>query len=511
MIDCMKTLTLTEIAELLAGRLLNPEDSGTLISSIVSSGNEAVEGSLFIAIRGGRADGHDFIDQAFAKGARAAVITDSEKLGDRPGVLVGDDRGALSRLAAHCSGDPSRKLLTIGITGTNGKTTIHWLLHHALSRLGRPSIRIGSLGIAGPGLEDRSGKVVIPGSGDIIMTTPDAMEIHSSLRRAVDAGLSSCVLETSSHALSQKRVADVAYDAAIFSNLSPDHLNYHRDMEDYFQAKVGLFRQLADLKRAGPGKGRAVINDDDPSGRRLIGFCEEQELGITRFGTDPGVEVRIGDFSQQLPTSRLKLLSNGESFTIETPLLGEYNASNVAAAFAALIALSFEPHAVAEALSGLPPVPGRLESVGHAGFTVLVDYAHTGEGLEKTLGALRPFARNRLWVLFGCGGGKDKRKRIGMGRAAAELADRIVLTSDNPRNEDPEEIVRDILKSGCEPEFIELDRARAIKRCLGAAEPGDVIVLAGKGHEDYEVIGSRTYHFSDREEVLKYFEAADME
>jgi len=507
MMRCISPLRLSDLGTLLGGRVLNPEPTDPVMTSIVSSGSDALEGSLFIAIRGARADGHDYIDQAFAAGAVAAVVSDSARLGAQPGILVKDGRSALSLLAAHCSGHPSRELLTIGVTGTNGKTTVHWMLHHALLRLGQPSIRIGSLGIAGPGLEKRSGKVVIPGSGDIILTTPDAMEIHANLRRALDAGLSSCVLETSSHALSQKRVADVAYDAGIFTNLSPDHLNYHRDMEDYFKAKVGLFQQLADLKKVGLSPGKAIINTDDPWGQRLIPIAEKLGLGVIGFGMTSEAQVRIGAFDQRFPTSRLKIEFANHRYRLSTPMIGDYNASNLAAAFAGLVALSFEPAAVAQALSGLPHVPGRLESVGQGEFTVLVDYAHTGEGLEKTLKAIRPFTMKRLWVLFGCGGGKDPAKREAMGRTAAQLADCIVLTSDNPRNEDPQDIFRDILKSGCRPEFIEPDRARAIERCLDKADPGDVVLLAGKGHEDYQVIGEKTMYFSDREEVLRWFEA----
>lgn len=497
---------LGEINDLLGGTLLNGAQSDIPILAVVSTGDHQQPSSLFVAYEGARVDGHKFIGQAFENGSVAVVVTNEEKLGMRPGILVEDSQRALSRLAAAFNGDPSKDMVTIGITGTNGKTTVHWLLYHALERLGLPGIRLGSLGISAHGLVEKSGKVVVRGSGDLVLTTPAAQVIHDSLRQALDSGLKSCVLETSSHALAQHRVSDVWYDAVVFTNLSPDHLNYHQDMEDYFQAKVGLFRQIAEMRAVSDSEGGAVINSDCPWGRRLTALADGMGLPVTTFGSgsDPG--VCIEEFRQQLPVSCLELRWDGQRYSITTPLIGDYNASNIAAAFGALMAVGFDPAMAAAALSDVPSVPGRLEAVGSKDVTVLVDYAHTGEGLRKTLGALRPFAKGDLWVVFGCGGGKDPGKRVGMGEAAAKFADRIVLTSDNPRNEDPVEIVEDILSSGCHAEFVELDRALAIERTLKAARKGDVIVLAGKGHEDYEVVGTETRYFSDRDEALKWRE-----
>jgi UDP-N-acetylmuramoyl-L-alanyl-D-glutamate--2,6-diaminopimelate ligase len=496
--------TLGEIGDLLEGTLLNGAGPEGAISGVVSSGVHDLQSSLFVAYEGARVDGHDFIPQAFENGAVAAVVTNVDKLGGRPGILVEDSLRALSRLAAAFSGDPSKELLTIGITGTNGKTTVHWLLYHALERLGFPGIRLGSLGISAHGLVERSGKVAVRGSGDIMMTTPGAQVIHQSLREAVDSGLKSCVLETSSHALVQHRVSNVHYDVAVFTNLSPDHLNYHEDMEEYFQAKVGLFRQLAASRMTPETGGGAVINADCPWGRRLAVLAEGMDLPVLTFGTGSDAGVRILSFLQRFPTGRLELEWREEKYLIRTNLIGDYNASNIAAAFGALMAAGFESGKSAEALSDLPSVPGRVESVGTEEITVLVDYAHTGEGLRNVLAAVRAFAEDDLWVVFGCGGGKDPGKRVAMGEAAAEFANRIVLTSDNPRNEDPAAIIEDILDSGCRAEFVEIDRALAIERTLKAARRGDVVVLAGKGHEDYQVIGRETFPFSDRDEVLKW-------
>jgi len=500
------TWSLGEISDLLGGTLLNGAQTDIPILAVVSTGDHQQPSSLFVAYEGARVDGHNFIGQAFENGSEAAVVTNAEKLGMRPGILVGDAQRALSRLAAAFTGNPSKEMLTIGITGTNGKTTVHWLLYHALERLGLPGIRLGSLGISAHGLVEKSGKVVVRGSGDLVLTTPAAQVIHDSLRQALDSGLKSCVLETSSHALAQHRVSDVWYDVAIFTNLSPDHLNYHGDMEDYFQAKVGLFRQMAEMRSVSGSEGGAVINSDGPWGRRLTVLADGLDLPVITFGSGSDAGVCIERFRQQLPVSCLELGWDGRLYSITTPLIGDYNASNIAAAFGALMAAGFDPAMATAALSDVPSVPGRLESVGSKDVSVLVDYAHTGEGLRKTLGALRPFAKGDLWVVFGCGGGKDPGKRVGMGEAAAEFADRIVLTSDNPRNEDPVEIIEDILSSGCHAEFVELDRALAIENSLKAASKGDVVVLAGKGHEDYEVVGTETRYFSDRDEALKWRE-----
>ncbi|MEN8163903.1 MAG: UDP-N-acetylmuramoyl-L-alanyl-D-glutamate--2,6-diaminopimelate ligase [Acidobacteriota bacterium] len=504
------TWSLGEISDLLGGTLLNGAQPEMPILAVVSSGDHQRPSSLFVAYRGARVDGHDYIGQAFENGSVAAVVTSEEKLEGRPGILVEDSQRALSRLGAAFAGDPSKNMLTIGITGTNGKTTVHWLLYHALERLGLPGIRLGSLGISAHGLVEKSGKVVVRGSGDLVLTTPAAQVIHDSLRQALDSGLKSCVLETSSHALVQHRVSDVWYDAAIFTNLSPDHLNYHNDMESYFEAKVGLFRQLAEM-RAADSQGKAVVNIDCPWGRRMAIVAGELDLELMTFGTASEAMVRIVDFKQQIPESRLILEYQGCRSTVVTSLIGDYNASNVAAAFAALVAVALDPLEVAGALSGVAGVPGRLESLGSEDVTVLVDYAHTGEGLRKTLGAVRSFAKKDLWVVFGCGGGKDPGKRGGMGKAAAEFADRIVLTSDNPRNEDPAGIIEDILSSGCRAEFVELDRGKAIERTLKAAKKGDVVVLAGKGHEDYEVVGTETRYFSDRDQAIKWREVGALD
>ena len=494
-------LTLDELANITAGTLLNAPRNDPRVDAVMPASDHPTPNSVFVAIRGVQADGHAYLDEAFANGAVVAVVTDSARLGGRPGVVVTDSRRAVSRICAALAGNPSSELLTIGVTGTNGKTTVHWILYHALNHLGFPALRVGSLGIEGGTEVRRSGKVTTRTAGQILMTTPGPCEIHESMRLAVNAGLRACVLETSSHALDQHRVADVRYDAAVFTNLSPEHLDYHSDMESYFAAKITLFEQLERQKGHSPGAGGAAINLDCPYGRRLAETVRAGRLPVVGFGTASEATVRIVGFDQQFTGSRLHLEIAGARHVVQTSLIGDYNASNIAAAFAVLVSLDFEPAAVAAALSQTPPVPGRLQGVGSDDIAVLVDYAHTGEGLRNALSAVRGFTRNQLWVVFGCGGGKDPGKRAAMGAAAHDLADQIVLTSDNPKLEDPEMIVRDILSSGCQPAFIEMDRRAAIERTLRAATAGDVVLLAGKGHEDYQIIGNNTLHFSDVEEV----------
>ncbi len=490
-----KKYNLKELADILQGETVNCSD--VLIEHVVSSGNHKIKNSIFVAYKGVSVDGHDFIKQAFQNGSVAAVVTNKEKLEGCPGILVKNSKLALSKLCAFFNGYPSDKLLTIGITGTNGKTTIHWLLSHALDKFGFPSIRIGSLGIEGCGIV-RSGKAETK-TGTIFMTTPGACEIHSALNEGLKNGAKAAVIETSSHALMQYRVTHVNYNTAVFTNLTPEHLNYHKTVDEYFKAKVKLFKQLAKN-----GGGSAVVNSDCQYGKKLIDICNNLNLKVFSYGKNNNDLVKIIRFKQQLGSSTLILEFQNSKFEITTNLVGEYNGYNIAAAFGALVANNFKPSECAKALSNIPSVPGRLEFVGTKDIGVFIDYAHTGDGLENVLSALKPFAKNNLWVLFGCGGGKDKGKRIAMGNAAKKLADKIVLTNDNPKLEDPEKIIEDILESGCKPEFVELDRKKAIEQTLKSVKKGDVVVLAGKGHEDYQIIGTKTIPFSDKQEALRW-------
>jgi len=407
----------------------------------------------------------------------------------------------MSKLSSVFAGEPSKELLTFGITGTNGKTTIHWILYHILNKLGYPSIRIGSLGMKSYNSIDLSGKVKTK-TGEIFMTTPGAVELQNALALAVEEGIKAAVIETSSHGLEQYRVGDIYYDVAVFTNLTPDHLNFHQDMESYFQAKIKLFKLLAKGRKS-TRIGGAVINIDDEYGKRLKKIVRDFKLPVFTFGKERNADIIIEDFKQSIKESILILKYKNISYSIKTTYIGDYNASNLAAVFASCLSVGLSAKKIAKAFKDLPSVPGRLESVGNEKVGIFVDYAHTGIGLESVLKAVKGFVKNDLWVVFGCGGGKDHGKRPAMGKAAMENADRIVLTNDNPKDEEPEKIIQDILSSGCKPEFIELDRKKAIEKTLKNAKQGDVIILAGKGHEDYQIIGNKTIPFSDKEEVLK--------
>lgn len=501
----MKQVSMEQIAKLLRAETVNHCDLDASIEHVTCDSRAVRPGSLFFAYLGPELDGHKYVEDAFKKGAVAAVVTNKSACGSHPCLIVDDSRQAFSQACAEMYGHPSHKMKVIGITGTNGKTTIHWMLYHALNRLGWPALRIGSLGIAAETANlERSGKVATLKAGEIVMTTPGPEEIQKSMALALTAGVKACVLETSSHGIHQKRVGDVRFNAAVFTNLTPDHLNYHPDMETYFQVKTELFHQVAmDRQAKNEALGGAIINQDCDYGRRLTSIAQALHLPIFSFGHKSHSKIQILDFEQGLPTSKLTLRVNQKNYVIHMPLIGDYNASNMAAAFATLLSFGFSPEELSVALSHQPVVPGRLEPVGTERVAVFVDYAHTGIGLDFLLGAVKAFVEGKLWVVFGCGGGKDPRKRIEMGDAARKHADHIVLTDDNPKNEDPEEIIKDILKSGCQPTLIVHDRAAAIRDTLARAEEGDVVILAGKGHEDYQIIGNHTSYFSDRDEVHK--------
>ena len=502
------SMSMKEIASELGAECLLP-DLDARVTDLTCDSRLVKPGSLFFAYKGPESDGHHFLDSAFKNGAVAAVVTDPACLEGRPGLVVHNSQVAFSRICALMEGDPSRYMKVIGITGTNGKTTIHWILYHALNRLGMPCIRIGSLGTeAESGHIERSGKVRTLHAGEIVMTTPSAQEIQKALAQGLENGVMACALETSSHGIHQNRVKDILFNTAIFTNLTPDHLNYHPDMETYFHVKSELFFQLAENRKIkNDPLGGAVINLDCPYGQRLVKTVQMLQQPIFTFGTSEASTVKIIAFEQGIPRSELKLQFKGTVYAIHTPLIGDYNGSNLAASFAALISLGFDPNQVVNSMNDLPVVPGRLEPVGTDDLPVFVDYAHTGIGLECMLKAVKGFVKGDLWVLFGCGGGKDPRKRFDMGEAARTCADKIVLTDDNPKNEDPKKIMEEILSSGCQPEFMIHDRAAAIVQTLKSAKKGDVVVLAGKGHEDYQIIGSQTLHFSDQEEVRKAIKA----
>lgn len=481
----MKSWHVEYLADALGGTLVAADGVRTTPLSSVTSASQAVApGTVFVAVPGVVVDGHQFVESAFKQGAVVAVATQSSALAGRPGIVVADTRRALSQLAALFAGHPSERMAVVGITGTNGKTTINWMIHHAWRALEIKSLRVGTLGTCAEGIVEKPGN----------LTTPDPVDLHSSFAAALAGGAAAAVIEASSHALDQLRVEDIAFDIGVFTNLTRDHLDYHQTMEKYGAAKWHLFELLAQSKKQ---MRAAVINRDDPVGPDWIARAVACGLHDFSYGFTAGATLRIERFEQSLAGSELQLEVRGNRVMIRSHFIGRHNALNLAAAFATMLAFKFDPAAIAYALGNIPAVPGRLEPVLGAEFGIYVDYAHTPDALEQVLPALRPICKGKLWVVFGCGGDRDKGKRPQMALVAAKYADRVIVTTDNPRTEEPLQIVADILSSGVAPWLVEVDRRRAIAAAVQQAAAGDVILIAGKGHEDYQVVGAQKFHFSD--------------
>ncbi|MGH8978950.1 MAG: UDP-N-acetylmuramoyl-L-alanyl-D-glutamate--2,6-diaminopimelate ligase [Acidimicrobiia bacterium] len=463
-------------------------DLGVDVRSVEHDSRRVQPGALFACIRGARSDGHDYAAQASAAGA-VALLVERDVPVDVPRARVESVRRVLGPVAARHHGDPSRAMRVLGVTGTNGKTTVTHVLEAIARAAGERPGRIGTLGTA-------IGDTIDPP----VHTTPEATDLQASLATMRDRGVGTVAMEVSSHALEQHRVDGTHFAAVCYTNLSQDHLDYHGTMDAYFEAKARLFDG-----RFAPA---AALTVDDPRGRELFDRANAAGLDVWTFSfhhTDADFTAR--DVECTADHTRFTLVSrrDGRRVGIEsTTLLGDFNVANLLAGAATARAggLSFE--AVAAGLGSVMHVPGRFERVDDGGpFAVLVDYAHTPDALERVLSAGRMLARaeGRVAVVYGCGGDRDRAKRPLMGAAAARLADRAYLTSDNPRSEDPEAIAAEVLRgvvTGREP-IVELDRRRAIRKAIADAAPGDVVIIAGKGHEPGQTIGTGTLPFDDRE------------
>ena len=449
-------------------------------------------GFIFVALSGQNREGVDFIDDAVHRGA-AAVISENEWPGRREAthIQVDSARAAMAQLACAFYGEPSSKLEMVGITGTNGKSTTAFMIRDILRAEGRNPGLMGTI-------QYEMGERCIPAS----RTTPESPDIQSMLDQMVKAGCRSAVMEASSHGLVQHRVSGIDFDAAVFTNLTRDHLDYHETMEKYFAAKALLFRELGRKKKAAT----AVINVDDPWGLRLAAD-DSMKAGLLTYGVHPEAMVRA---------SEVRCSGAGSDFRLDTPwgmvpfhlsVLGRFNISNALAATAACGALGIAPQACASALAAMKPVPGRLEQIPNSkGALIFVDYAHTDDAMANVLQTLREITSRRLLVVFGCGGHRDRAKRPLMGAVAGALADYSIITSDNPRDEDPVDIVVQIASgftfSG---HFeMEIDRRKAIARALSMAQPGDTVLIAGKGHENYQEFANTIMPFDDREVVREW-------
>ena len=492
----MSEIAITRIAEEVQGTPVHTQEGMKARARISAASSKVTQGGIFVAVRGNAADGHSFVDDAFSRGAGVVIVEDAQVLKGRPGIVVQNSRLALSRLASYLQGDPSREMRVIGVTGTNGKTTTNWIIYHALNRIGVGALRIGTLGTEYLGQATREG----------MLTSPDPISLHEVMAEARQAGARACVMETSSHALDQARVEDVQFDIGVFTNLTRDHLDYHKTFEHYFAAKSHLFKLLSTGSKSTKG---AVINIDDPYGVQLWRRCRELGLRDLSFGRDERAAFRIVEVAENPHAMKItiRLPGGGRVATISAPFIGPHNAENVVAAFASLVGLGYDEASVAEALRLSPQVSGRLERVGEGAPRVFVDYAHTPDALERVLRAVRVSTEGSLWCVFGCGGDRDRGKRPEMGRIAAACADKVVVTSDNPRTEDPQGILDDILASGIAPAVVDVDRASAISRAITTAAPHDTIVIAGKGHENYQILGATKIHFSDQEEALRALSA----
>jgi len=447
-------------------------------------------GEVFVAIRGPRHDGHQFLAEAAQRGACAVVVEQppAEQM-PCPVIVLPDTKRAMPTIAARWYGEPAKKLRAIGVTGTNGKTTTTYLLKAILEASGQ---RVGMLGTVAYEIGQRH----LPS----VNTTPGALDLQRLLADMVQEGLSWSVMEVSSHALDQRRIEGLAFDAAIFTNLGSDHLDYHKTRERYAEAKRRLFDYLRP-------EGRAVLNADDPYGRALSGDLREHP--VLTYGLERPAQVFVRRVDCGWQGTDLVLESPWGIFAVSTPLIGRHNVLNIAAACGTCLSLGVSTYAVQHALANFVQVPGRLECVANdAGIQAVVDYAHTADALRLVLLSLRELVRGRLIVVFGCGGDRDRTKRPVMGQIASLLADQVILTADNPRSEDPMDIIRHI-KQGLVPGFqdyqVIADREQAITTALALARTDDAVLIAGKGHEAYQVFDHITVPFSDREVVERYF------
>lgn len=457
------------------------------IAGIVYDSRRVTPGMVFVAIPGVHADGHDFINTAIDRGAAAIICEKNGFSSPRATkIKVPDAREALARAAASYYQHPSTKLQVIGVTGTNGKTTVAFMVKEILEAAG---IKTGLLGT----VRYEIGQRVIPAA----RTTPESLEVHQMMAQMLANGCKACVMEVSSHALEQKRVAGIEFDVQIFTNLTQDHLDFHGTMENYFIAKQKLFTKSAN----GSKKGAVVINIDDASGVRLT---EQTDVSVKlTYGIRGVASIRATKVDLAADVSRFTIETPEKQFACKLPLIGRHNIYNALAATGASVAIGIEPTRIQSALNKMQPVPGRLETVSCGQpFAVLVDYAHTDDALHNVLATLREVTTGRLFLLFGCGGSRDAGKRPKMGRVAAEFADFTIITSDNPRREKPEAIAAQIeegFRSVRQSDYVvELDRQRAIAEILAMAKPGDTVLLAGKGHETYQEFEDTVVPFDDR-------------
>ncbi len=471
------------------------------INKIECDSRNVTHGDLFVAIRGNVADGHKYIPDALANGAIAVILEDDKLYPDSyfmhnnvAKIVVEDSRQALAVIAASYYKYPSKKLQLIGITGTNGKTTTTYILKSIIENYIKAqniNYKVGLIGTIANLINDRQ----IPTK----LTTPDSIELQKLLANFYEEGAKWVVMEVSSHSLIQQRVHGIDYKIAIFTNLTPEHLDYHGDMGNYFKAKKILFDNLNN-------DAYAISNFDDMYGKDIV-----MDTKATKFfyGLNKSADVYATDIQINFENLKFKIHYGIDTIEIETPIVGKFNVYNCLAAISAALLLGIDLNLIKKSLMNLKPVNGRFESIKHPNApVVIIDYAHTPDALEKCLGTIKEIiATNKKFgkiiSVFGAGGDRDKTKRPIMGKVVSEISDYVIITSDNPRTENPEKIIADILTGISENKnvFIEVDRKKAIEKAFEIAKNNDVILIAGKGHEDYQIIGKEKIKFSDKEIV----------
>lgn len=477
-------------------------NSETEIKGLAYDSRSVKPGYLFVALKGQEEDGHDFIQNALKNGAVALVLEQSGWTDTKAAIVqVSNSREALSRLAVNFYNRPFNGMTLIGITGTNGKTTSSYVLESILSAAGAIPGVIGTINYR------FSGQTL-----EAPVTTPQSLDLMSILREMADEGVTDVIMEVSSHALHQGRVRGCPFHVGVFTNISRDHLDYHNSMEDYFEAKSLLFRSLGEKEPH--HLAWAVINADDPKGEELIRLTEAK---VVTYGLEKDRDVRAEEVQLARNGMTASLVTTAGKIDIHSSLIGDFNIYNILAASAAALCLGIDLNVVASGIARLKGVPGRLELVkNRQSLAIVVDYAHTPDALLKAISSVKPLTKGRLITVFGCGGDRDKGKRREMGRVAGEHSDLAFVTSDNPRTEDPAAIAMQIEEGMHESGLkkiegasdknlsgsgyiLELDRRKAIQSAIGLAHKSDLILIAGKGHEDYQIIGKEKRHFDDRE------------
>lgn len=490
----LQGVTVTKLFQTMFGRMVVTHE--VEVNAIRTDSRKVTRGDLFVAIKGSTFDGHTRILDALQQGAKAIVLEHDDILSDANfmhagavKIVVPDSRKALANLAANASGRPADKLRIVGVTGTNGKTTTTHIIRSILEAGGERSGMIGTIDV-------RYADVVLPASH----TTPDPVELHKLFQDMVQARCTAVSMEVSSHALDQSRVEAIPFRCAVFSNLTQDHLDYHGTMAAYADAKKKLFDGLT-------ADATAVMNCDDPAWPTMI---RDTRARVITYGTSADADVRLLNAGVSVSGCQLTIGYDGSEVALFSPLLGRFNVSNVLAGFAAGVALDIRVPAIELGIASLTNVKGRFERVSSKrGWTAIIDYAHTPDALDKLLRTVREMvpagSGSRVITVFGAGGDRDRTKRPKMGAIAAQLSDVVIVTSDNPRSESPDVIIEEIVAGIARKQGVErdVDRRKAIARAAALAEKGDIIVVAGKGHEEVQVIGSDRSHFSDREEVEK--------